>query len=79
MRLAVTIKDGQVTFWIDGVKAGGGQQGERRLVELWSETTKLNPATNPIVTLGRDFRGRLAELKITHTGELPNDDTPARK
>jgi hypothetical protein len=33
-----------------------------------------------VTTIGRDFPGQIAEMKVTHTGELPGfDDVPKGK
>jgi len=77
VRLSLALKDDIASLYLDGVKVGEKALGARRLVELWSRTLKLNSASGPVTTIGRGFPGRIAEIKITHTGELPGfDDAP---
>jgi hypothetical protein len=77
VRLSLTLKDDVAALYLDGQKVGEKPLGQRSVVELWARTTKLNPASGPVTTIGRGFPGRIAEIKITHTGELPGfDDAP---
>lgn len=71
IRLSLVIKDDVASLYLDGLKVGEKALGQRRLVELWSRTTKLNRASGPVARIGQDFSGLIAEIKVTHTGELP--------
>jgi carbonic anhydrase/acetyltransferase-like protein (isoleucine patch superfamily) len=80
VRLSLTLKDDVAALYLDGQKVGEKPLAQRSLVELWARTAKLNPASGPVTTIGRDFPGQIAEMKITHTGELPGfDDVPKGK
>ena len=80
VRLSLAIKEDVASLYVDGVKVGEKALGARRLVELWARTTRLNPASAPVTTVGRGFAGHIAEIKVTHTGELPGfDETPKGK
>ncbi|MEY3838083.1 MAG: hypothetical protein RL304_1065, partial [Verrucomicrobiota bacterium] len=74
VRLSLTLKDDVAALYLDGQKVGEKPLGQRSVVELWARTTKLNPASGPVTTIGRGFPGRIAEIKVTHTGELPGFD-----
>jgi Family of unknown function (DUF6055)/Concanavalin A-like lectin/glucanases superfamily len=80
VRLSLTLKDDVAALYLDGQKVGEKPLGQRSVVELWARTTKLNPASGPETTIGRGFPGQIAEMKVTHTGELPGfDEVPKVK
>ncbi len=80
VRLSLTLKDDVAALYLDGQKVGEKALGPRSLVELWARTTKLNPASSPVTTIGSGFPGQIAEMKVTHTGELPGfDEVPKAK
>ena len=80
VRLSLSIKDDVAVLYLDGQKVGEKPLGERSLVELWARTHKLNPASSPVTTIGGGFLGQIAEVKVTHTGELPGfDEMPKGK
>ena len=72
-RLGFTIKDGEATIFVDGRKVASERTGLSPNC-LFTEARGRNPAASPQVLLGAGFPGRIAEMKITHTGELPGFD-----
>jgi len=78
VRLSLTIKDSFAALYLDGVKVGEKSLASRRLVDLWAQNAGALSATGPRIFLGPGFPGRIAEVKITHTGELPGFE-PAPK
>jgi len=75
-RLGFTIKDGEAAIFVDGRKVASERTGLSPSC-LFTEARGRNPAASPQVLLGAGFPGRIAEMKITHTGELPGfDDAP---
>ena len=70
-RLSLAIKSGVLSLHVDGRKVAEKPMAGHALADLWAKTAPANPAQNPVVVLGQGFRGRLAEVKITHTGDLP--------
>ena len=72
-RLGFTIKDGEATIFVDGRKVASERTGLSPNC-LFTEARGRNPAASPQVRLGAGFPGQIAEMKITHTGELPGFD-----
>jgi carbonic anhydrase/acetyltransferase-like protein (isoleucine patch superfamily) len=72
-RIGFTFKDGEAAIFVDGRKIAA-ERTELSLTCLFAETRARNPAASPQVLLGAGFAGRIAEIKVTHTGELPGFD-----
>ena len=72
-RIGFTFKDGEAAIFVDGRKIAA-ERTELPLTCLFAETRARNPAASPQVLLGAGFAGRIAEIKVTHTGELPGFD-----
>jgi hypothetical protein len=71
--LGFTIKEGEATIYVDGRKVAS-ERTELPPSCLFAEARGRNPAASPLVLLGAGFPGRIAEIKVTHTGELPGFD-----
>ena len=71
VRLSLSIKQGVASLHVDGVKLAEKPLAGRALADLWAKPSLPNPAQTPVLVVGGQFRGQLAELKVTHTGELP--------
>ena len=78
VRLGFTIKEGEVTLYFDGNKVAA-QTVPLALTDYFSQGTSRNPAAGPRVLLLAGFPGKVAEVKITHTGLLPSKLTPTAK
>jgi len=72
-RIGFTFKDGEAAIFVDGRKIAA-ERTELPLNCLFAESRARNPAASPKVLLGAGFAGRIAEIKVTHTGELPGFD-----
>jgi hypothetical protein len=72
-RLGFTIKDGEAAIYVDGRKVASERTGLSPNC-LFTEARGRNPAASPLVLLGAGFPGRIAEVKVNHTGELPGFD-----
>jgi hypothetical protein len=72
-RMGFTFKDGEAAIYVDGRKIAA-ERTELPLTCLFAESRARNPAASPQVLLGAGFPGQIAEMKITHTGELPGFD-----
>jgi hypothetical protein len=69
-RIGFAFKDGEGAVFVDGRKIAA-ERTELPLACLFADAHARNPAASPQVLLGAGFSGRIAEIKITHTGELP--------
>ena len=69
-RLGFVIKAGESAIFVDGRKVAS-EQASLPLSYLFADTQSPNPASAPRVLIGSDFPGYIAEVKVTHTGELP--------
>jgi hypothetical protein len=72
-RLGFTIKDGEAAIFVDGRKVASERTGLSPNC-LFTEARGRNPAASPQVLLGAGFTGRIAGIKVTHTGDLPGFD-----
>ncbi|MFM7241072.1 MAG: hypothetical protein ACKO3A_03030, partial [Opitutia bacterium] len=72
-RLGFTFKDGEAAIFVDGRRIAA-ERTELPLACLFADARARNPAASPQVLLGAGFAGRIAEIRITHTGELPGFD-----
>jgi hypothetical protein len=72
-RIGFTFKDGEAAVFVDGRKIAS-ERTELPPSCLFAEARGRNPAASPQVLLGTGFPGRIAEIKVTHTGELPGFD-----
>ena len=76
-RLGFAIKDGEAAIFVDGRKVASERTGLSPSC-LFTEARGRNPAASPQVLLGAGFPGRIAEIKVTHTGELPGFEPAAK-
>ena len=72
-RLGFTIKEGESAIFVDGRKIAA-EKVTLPLNFLFADTQAPNPASAPRVLIGAGFPGYIAEVKVTHTGELPGFD-----
>ena len=72
-RLGFAIKEGESAIFVDGRKVAT-EKVTLPLNFLFADTQAPNPASAPRVLIGSGFPGNIAEVKVTHTGELPGFD-----